>query len=81
MRCKHPRPIRTEHRGVQLLACLDCCEATFRDQRGETSPLTTLTEPEPAALKGLTLRKEIPRYDHPRRRSHASPMVLLCGLE
>ena len=44
MRCKHPRPAPAEHRGVQVLACLDCCEVTFRDQRGELSPLTALTE-------------------------------------
>ena len=44
MRCKHPRPAQAEHRGVQVLACLDCCEATFRNRRGEMSPLTALTE-------------------------------------
>ena len=44
MRCKHPRPIQAEHRGVQVLACLDCCEVSFRDQRGEKPPLTALTE-------------------------------------
>ena len=44
MRCKHPRPIQTEHRGVHVITCLDCCEVSFRDQRGELSPLTALTE-------------------------------------
>lgn len=44
MRCKHPRPAQDEHRGVQVLACLDCCEVSFRNQQGEMSPLTALTE-------------------------------------
>ena len=44
MQTPPPRPAPAEHRGVQVLACLDCCEVTFRDQRGELSPLTALTE-------------------------------------
>ena len=44
MRCEHPRPIQTEHRGMHILACFDCCEVSFRDQQGEMSPLTALTE-------------------------------------